>query len=132
MLEDATGFLVITDLDLDIDGDDRVVVNDVDNKADGEDKVVLEDGEGKVIINGPKWFTDTIKWFKDAKAKVTKDEATALLVIDFIFGLLEIIAASSLLYGVCNINIQQHPSFVLPIQLIYKLVHVTELSSFVN
>ena len=113
-LEDATGFYVITDLDVDIDGDDRVVVNDVDNKADGEDKVVLEDGEGKVIINGPKWFTDTIKWFKDAKAKVTKDEATALLVIDFIFGILEIIAASSLLFGVCNIN----ASFVLPILIL--------------
>ena len=84
-LEDATGFFVITDLD------------------------VYMDDKG-----GPKWFTDAIEWFKDAKAKVTKDEATALLVVDFIFGIFEIIAASSLLFGVCNLN----PSFVLPILIL--------------
>ena len=122
-MEDATGFFVITDLDADIDDNEgMVVIDDGNDKVvidDGEGKVVIEDGEGKVVIvNAPKWFKDTLKWFKDAKAKVTKDEATALLVVDFIFGVLEIIAASSLLFGVCNINNQQHPSFVLPILIL--------------
>ena len=109
-LEDATGFFVITDLDVDMDHTEGMVVID-----DGDDNLVIKDGEGKVVIvNAPEWFKAAIKRFKDAKAKVTKDEATALLVVDFIFGILEIIAASSLLFGVCNIN----ASFVLPILLL--------------
>jgi hypothetical protein len=117
-MEDATWFFVITDLD--DNADDRVVIND------GEGKVVIDDGEGKVIIIGPKWFTDAITWIKDARAKVTKDEATALLVVDFIFGILEIIAASSLLFGVSNIN----ASFVLPILFLIPVDQAVRYISF--
>ena len=109
-LEDATGFFVIIDLDLDIDDNEGMVVTD-----DGDNNVVIKDGEGHVVIvNAPKWLKDTLKWLEDAKANVTKDEAIALLVVDFIFGIMEIIAASSLLFGVCNIN----ASFVLPILIL--------------
>ena len=120
-LEDATGFLVITDLDVD-DEEGMVISND-----DGDNKVVFKDGEGnEVTVIGPEWVTDTIKWFTDAKAEVTKDEATAILVVDFIFGILEMIAASILLFGVCNLN----PSCVLPILILIPVNQAVRYITF--
>ena len=49
-------------------------------------------------------------WYQGLRTEVTKNEVTAYLVVQITLGLLEILAASSLLFGVCQFK----PSFMVP------------------
>ena len=56
-----------------------------------------------------------IKWINGLRTEVTKNQVTIFLVVQLILGLLDILAASILLLGICQFK----PIFVIPI-----LIHI--------
>ena len=107
----------ITDID---------VKTSIEEDKDGKASEEYKDGKGIVApaifdmeIMQPRKIEKGIddeldNWYQGLRTEVTKNEVTAYLVVQITLGLLEILSASSLLFGVCQLK----PSFMVPILIL--------------
>ena len=89
-------------------------ITDIEVETDNEKDEDAKNGDEKDI--GAK----EDNWFRELRAEVTKNQATAYLVVKLIVGILEILSASSLLLG--DFHFHNKQSLVVPILIVLPVI----------